>query len=319
MNVNRNSLERTREAFNALFVSTLDANENQGRQFVERLGRIVPSNAAKETYMWLLRTGGLRKWEGERVLNHFETWELSIEADEWEDSIEVDFKDLENDRIGLYAPQIAGMAEDVFWHYAVLFTDLLKSGFSTEIYNGENFFDTAHPNPGTNGGSTFSNKITRKLGQQAFKDIEDLPNDQLDRNGRRRGVSYDTLFVTSHNIRLAERLNDDEFVLADPTDPQSTYIKNEVRGTFDQIVELEYAEPAMDEMLFATDSRLVERIPPLLLQQVRTPQENGVTSPSMDSKYVWDQRKMPMGIDCEHGAGYGLPHAIAASDGTTPA
>jgi len=319
MDVNRQNLERIREQFSRLFFEALDANQNQGRQFVESLGRIVPSTASKETYMWMVRTGGLRKFEGERVLNRFKSHSLTIEADEYEDSLTVDFADIEKDRLGLHAPGIASMAEGVYWHYAVLFTELLENGWDNLCYNGENFFSSAHPNPeaapeAASAPATFSNTTDLELSVDSFRAMRQAPTKIVDRNGRRRGVKYNTLFVPTELTEKAESLNNDEYLLKDPADPTQGSYKNPVRGQFDKIVEMEYTSPSASSKYWATDSRYVNQIPPLLLQLVKSPDYSAVTNP--EDFQVWNARKQYHGTHCEHGAGYGLPHAIFGGTGT---
>jgi len=313
MDVNRQNLERIREEFSRLFYEVLEDNENQGREFVESLGRIVPSEASKETYNWMVRTGGLRKFEGERVLNRFRSYSLTIEADEYEDSLEIDLRDIERDRLGLYAPGIATMGEGVFWHYAVLFTELLENGFSEEAYDGVNFFGDDHPCEDDK--STFSNMTDLELSVEAFRAMRDAPTNILDRNGRRMGVKYDTLFVPTELKEKAQSLNNDEYLLQDPQDPSKGQYKNPVRGQFDDIVELEYTSASASSKYYAVDSSLTDSVPPLLLQQVKTPDYTAVTDP--EDFQVWNSRKVYHGTHCEHGAGYGLPHGIFGGEGTT--
>jgi len=312
MDVNRQNLERIRENFSRLFFEVLQSNQNQGREFVEKLGRIVPSSASKETYQWMVRTGGLRKFEGERVLNRFKSYDLTIEADEYEDSLEVDLRDIERDRLGMHAPGIASMAESVFWHYAVLFTDLLEGGFSVTAYDGANFFGTDHPCHDDK--DVFSNTSDLELSVEAFRAMKLAPTKILDRNGRRMGVKYDTLFVPTELEEKATSLNNDEYLLKDQSDPSLGSYKNPVRGQFDEIVELEYTSPSASTKYWAADSRLVETVPPMLLQQVKTPDYSAVTNPQ--DFQVWNSRKVYHGTHCEHGAGYGLPHAIFGGTGT---
>jgi len=312
MDVNRQNLERIRENFSRLFFEVLDSNENQGREFVEKLGRIVPSSASKETYQWMVRTGGLRKFEGERVLNRFKSYDLTIEADEYEDSLEIDLRDIERDRLGMHAPGIATMAESVYWHYAVLFTDLLENGFSVTAYDGADFFGTDHPCHDDQ--DVFSNTSDLELSVEAFRAMKLAPTNILDRNGRRMGVKYDTLFVPTELEEKATSLNNDEYLLVNQSDPSQGSYKNPVRGQFDEIVELEYTSPSASTKYWAADSRLVETVPPMLLQQVKTPDYSAVTNPQ--DFQVWNSRKVYHGTHCEHGAGYGLPHAVFGGTGT---
>lgn len=319
MDVNRRNLERVREEFSRLFFEALDANENQGRQFVESLGRIVPSSASKETYMWMVRTGGLRKFEGERVLNRFKSHDLTIEADEYEDSLQIDLRDIERDRLGLHSPGIMSMAEGVFWHYAVLFTQLLEAGWDNDCYDGVKFFSDAHPNPeaapeAAMDVDVFSNQTELELSVEAFREMKLAPTDILDRNGRRRGIKYDTLFVPTELEEKARTLNNDEYLLKDPADPTQGSYKNPVRGQFDNIVEMEYTTASASSKYWAADSSLVNQLPPMLLQLVKSPEYSAVTNP--EDFQVWNSRKVYHGIHCEHGAGYGLPHAVFGGKGT---
>lgn len=311
MDLNRHNLEAMREQFRRLFFEVLESNANQGREFVEALGTILPSNASKDTYLFMERTGGLSKFEGEKQLNRFKSHKLSVEADVYEDSLEIDKRDIKRDRMGLYAPGIASMGENVYWHYALLFTQLLEAGHSAECYDGSNFFATDHPCH--DGQDTFSNTTDLELSEEAFRTIRLAPTKIVDRNGRRMRIKYNTLFVPTELAEKAKTLNTHEYVQVNPADPSQGFKKNPVKGQFDRIIELEYASSA--KRYYAVDSRYTQSVPPLILQLVESPEYSAVTDP--DDSHVFKTGKVLHGIECEHGAGYGIPHPIFAGKGIT--
>ncbi|MEZ5743414.1 MAG: Mu-like prophage major head subunit gpT family protein [Sphingomonadaceae bacterium] len=70
---------------------------------------------------------------------------FKIENRKFESTVEVQRTDIEDDRIGVYGP----LFEDLGRHTAEfpdeLFAELVASGFASECYDGQFFFDTDHP------------------------------------------------------------------------------------------------------------------------------------------------------------------------------
>lgn len=141
MIINQGNLGRLYTGFKTSFSSGLGMADPQW----QRLATRVPSSTREEKYGWLGKLPGMREWVGDRVLNNIEMHDYAIKNKTWEDTIVVPREDIEDDQFGVYAPLFEEMGRSVAAHPNQLVFDLLKAGFSTACYDGQDFFDTDHP------------------------------------------------------------------------------------------------------------------------------------------------------------------------------
>ena len=111
----------------------------------QKVAMRVASGSKSSTYGWLGQWPGFREWVGDRVVKDMKTHEYSITNKHWESTVGVNRDDIEDDEIGVYGPMFEemGRASKVFPDELVF--KLLAGGFSTQCYDGQNFFDTDHP------------------------------------------------------------------------------------------------------------------------------------------------------------------------------
>lgn len=105
----------------------------------------VTSSSGAETYPWLKDIPGIREWIGERIIHNLEAADYTIKNRRFEQTIGVIRDDIEDDRIGLYAPLFGEMGRASRQHPDVLVFGLLKGGFAARCYDGQYYFDTDHP------------------------------------------------------------------------------------------------------------------------------------------------------------------------------
>jgi phage major head subunit gpT-like protein len=110
-----------------------------------KVATVVPSTTKSNTYGWLGKFPGLKKWIGDRDLKNMKAHSYSVTNEKFESSVVVSKDDIEDDEIGIYAPlaQEAGRASEV--HPDELVFPLLKNGFVEICYDGQPFFDDEHP------------------------------------------------------------------------------------------------------------------------------------------------------------------------------
>jgi len=118
-----------------------------------RIATRVPSTGPSETYGWLGQWPKLREWIGDKQFKSLEAFGYSIVNKDFESSVEVDRNDIEDDRLGVYAPMFEESGRSASVHIDELVFDLAALGNSTVCYDGQFFFDTDHPEFG----STVSN------------------------------------------------------------------------------------------------------------------------------------------------------------------
>jgi len=119
--------------------------QSQAKPQYTKVATVVPSTTKSNTYGWLGKFPGLKKWIGDRDLKNMKAHSYSVTNEKFESSVVVSKDDIEDDEIGIYAPlaQEAGRASEV--HPDELVFPLLKAGFVDVCYDGQPFFDDEHP------------------------------------------------------------------------------------------------------------------------------------------------------------------------------
>lgn len=137
-----------RQNLSALFTGykTIFNNAFQGaKSLYEKVAMTVPSSAAQEVYAWLGNTTRFREWLGDRVIQNLSNHDFTIKNKEFENTVSVKRRDIEDDSYGVYNPLFAQLGEDARTHPDELVFALMSLGFSTPCYDGQYFFDTDHP------------------------------------------------------------------------------------------------------------------------------------------------------------------------------
>lgn len=101
----------------------------------------------------------MRKWIGEKSVKALAAFVYTIVNDDFEATVEVDRNDIEDDQLGIYAPQaqMAGFSAKQLPDEIV--ADLINGVFTQHCFDGQYMCDTDHP---VNGASV-SNKGTKAL------------------------------------------------------------------------------------------------------------------------------------------------------------
>jgi len=105
----------------------------------------VPSVGAANQYAWLGDIPGMKKWVGPRQINALKAYNYFLENEDWEDTIAVPRKNIEDDMEGIFAPRFTAMGRAVGAAKDMLVFAALRNGFSTDCYDKQSFFDTDHP------------------------------------------------------------------------------------------------------------------------------------------------------------------------------
>lgn len=113
--------------------------------FWEKVAMLVPSTTAEEQYPWLADLDDLREWIGERVVKALAVHSYSIRNKPFEQTIGVSRDAIEDDTYAVFGPRFAMLGDNAKRHPDKLVFALLKAGFDTLCYDGQNFFDTDHP------------------------------------------------------------------------------------------------------------------------------------------------------------------------------
>lgn len=141
MLINSGNLKTLGTGFNAAFKRGL------GQAAAQRaiIATVVPSSTKSNEYGWLGKVPNMRKWLGDRVVQNIATHDYAIKNEDFELTLGVDRNDIEDDNVGIYTPLFEEMGRSADAHPEQLVWDLLKAGWATPCYDGQNFFDTDHP------------------------------------------------------------------------------------------------------------------------------------------------------------------------------
>jgi len=146
------NLQSINDMVNLAFNDQLSAATTKFGKFTHE----VTSSGAAEVYPRLNMLPGLREWTGDRVANSLSVTTFQIVNRLFEDTISIARTDVEDDRFGLLTEGGAGLAEAAARLPDLLVAAAMKTGHQTICYDGQNFFDTAHPDFTSAGGNTTS-------------------------------------------------------------------------------------------------------------------------------------------------------------------
>lgn len=137
----------SRESITALFINLKTtfnrAFEAAPSDWVDT-AMLVPSGSGQNDYKWLSNFPRMKKWIGDKVIKQLEAFTYTIVNDDWEATVEVDRNDLEDDNLGIYAPQaqMAGFSARQLPDEIV--SDLKNNAFANLCYDGQYFYDSDH-------------------------------------------------------------------------------------------------------------------------------------------------------------------------------
>lgn len=112
---------------------------------VDTVAMRVSSQAASEDYGWMGSFPQLREWVGPRVVHKLKAHGFTIENRDFESTVSISRNDFKDDRLGIYKPMFQEMGVLAKQHPDELLFSLLASGFTHTGYDGQPFFDAAHP------------------------------------------------------------------------------------------------------------------------------------------------------------------------------
>lgn len=139
--VTAQALTDIRVGFNKKF----EDGKTKAMPMFTEIATVIQSTTASNTYGWLGQAPGFREWIGDRVLKSIKEHSYAIKNKDWESTVEVDRNDIEDDNLGVYSPLMEEMGYAASVHPDELVFPLLKAGFTTSCYDGQNYFDSDHP------------------------------------------------------------------------------------------------------------------------------------------------------------------------------
>lgn len=141
MEINAQNLRAVYTAVNTAF--------NNGRatyqQLYQRIATVVPSNNMTEDYSWIGEFARFKEWVGERDVKKMSANRYTLTNIKFEATEGIPAEYIEDDNYGLLMPKFQDMGYAASTHPDELVFDLVGRGFTSQCYDGQNFFDIEHP------------------------------------------------------------------------------------------------------------------------------------------------------------------------------
>ncbi|HHT9137378.1 MAG TPA: Mu-like prophage major head subunit gpT family protein [Candidatus Wunengus sp. YC60] len=302
MLINKPTLEAIFINMKTTFLNAFDAAPSQWA----RIAMLVPSSVKQHDYAWLSTFPKMRKWISEKVIKSLAAYKYSIINDDWETTIEVDRNDIEDDNLGIYAPQaqMAGYSAKQLPDEIV--SDLVNNGFTSLCYDGKAFFATNHPVAGASvsnkasGGSSPLSIATLAAAQASYGAGRVALRKMKDEEGRPLNIMPNILYVppaledTARALLTVDRLEDGK--------------ANPYKGTAELIVD---ARLTSDTAWFLMDT--TKPIKPFIYQERKAPVFVEQTNPQADDVFM--RKKFKFGAEARGAGGYGFWQLVYGSVG----
>lgn len=302
MQVHPANLREIYRNLNAAFQREFQAAPNRWQQVATR----IPSAAALNTYAWIGYFPKMREWLGEKAIRQLEGRKYEIVNKDWEATVAVRRNHIEDDQLGIYAPQaqMAGYAAAQLPDELVF--GLLAHGFEGLCYDGQPFFDAAHPV----GAKTVSNKGTKRLDISSYAKAKSGYGaartallEMKDEEGRPLGVRPNVLAVPPALEAEARILTEaDHFKGDDP---------NPYRGTATVVVDERLTASAAWFLLDAS-----KPLKPLIYQERKAPEfkaQDELQGAASDA--VFNRGEFRYSVECRGNAGYAFWQLAYGSTG----
>lgn len=108
------------------------------------ISTIAPSDGADESYGILGSMPSVREYLGDRQYSKLRGATYTLANKEWEASLEIEKKDIADDRLSLYDGAVTSLAQRAARHPDKLLMTAIVNGESTACFDGQYFFDTDH-------------------------------------------------------------------------------------------------------------------------------------------------------------------------------
>lgn len=265
----------------------------------EQIAMEVPSTTDTESYNWFGTVPAMREWIGDRKFSGLDSQTYSLQNKDWESSIEVDRNAIEDDRIGIIRPRISQLASEARRHQeAGMIAAVIAGNTATGLaYDGQQFFDTDHKDPGATFQTNQSNKLTG-TGTTAAQIRADYDAARAamfnlkDGEGRPMGITPSHVLVPPA-LEGAFR----QLLNADMVPDASAGVTNIWKGSAGLLVS-PYLTDANDWYLLA----LNQPVKPFIFQNRRPVQFTALDSPTAEN--VFRRKKFQYGVDARYAFGY---------------
>lgn len=305
MLVNQSSIAAVFVNLKATFNKAFDAAPSAW----EKVAMRIPSAGSQNDYAWIENFPKMRKWVGDKVIRDLKAGKYVLINDDFEATIGVRRNDIEDDNLGIYAPQAqnAGFSAKQ-WPDELVFAKI-NLAFDEPCYDGKAFCATNHPviNPATNKGTSVSNKgtavlscATQAAAMASFGAARTAMRNFKDNEGRSLNIIPNVLLVPPALENVAwVLLNNDQLEDGKP---------NPYKGTAELVVD---ARLISSTAWFVLDT--TKPVRPFIFQERKKPEF--VQQTKADSDDVFMRGEYKFGVESRGAAGFGFWQLCYGSTG----
>lgn len=297
--INKSTLDAVFQNLKTTFNKAFDATPATW----EKIAMLVPSGSSQNDYKWLSNFPRMRKWIGDKAVKALEAFGYTVTNDDWEATVEVNRNDIEDDNLGIYAPQaqMAGYSAKQLPDEIVF--DLVNGGFANACYDGQYFFDTDHEVAGasvSNKGTVALSIATLAAAQASYGAARTAMKKFKDDEGRPLNITPNILLVppaledTANALMTNDRLEDGK--------------PNPYKGTAEVVVD---ARLTSDTAWFLLDT--TKPVKPFIYQERKKPVF--VQQTDMNADNVFMRKKYRFGAEARAAGGYGFWQLAYGSTG----
>lgn len=296
MIINQGTMQDIFNNFNVIFNKRMDETQVD----YPRIAMVVPSESSEETYTWFGQLPSMREWITGREIVNFAAHSYNIKNKDFELTVSIGRNDIEDDRIGLFAPMLQDLAEQAKRQPDNLVFSLLPIAFEEKCYDDEPFISDSHYLDAAEKKTKQSNKGIYKLSIESYQlaraqmlTIKGVDNKSLK-------IVPDLLLVSPQNEGLARQI-----LFADTINGTTNVYKN----TAELMVVPELADTP--EMWFLLCTK--KAVKPFVFQDRRKARLIAKNKDSDDNVFL--DKEYIYGVDMRCNAGYGLWHLAFGSTG----
>ena len=270
----------------------------------QKIAMLVPSGSSQNDYTWLSNFPRMRKWIGDKAVKALEAFKYTIVNDDFEATVEVDRNHIEDDTLGIYAPQAEMAGHSAAQLPDEIVFDLVDNGFNNTCYDGQYFFDTDHPvgdGVVSNKGTVALSVATQAAAQASYGAARTAMRKVKDDEGRPLNITPNVLLVppaledTANALMKNDRLEDGK--------------PNPYKGTAEVVVD---ARLTSDTAWFLLDT--TKPVKPIIYQERK--KAVFVQQTDMNADDVFNRRKFKFGAEARAAGGYGFWQTAYGSTGT---
>lgn len=269
-----------------------------------KIATLITSDTEEQRHVWLSQLPELRKWVGERVVNNLRTRVTSVINDEFESTFAIPRAKFEDDKIGAYAPSVSMLGERSALWPDKLVIDALKAGTQVKTYDGQYFFDEAHPqDPDRPGVGTAQSNLffSKALSAENYAAVRAAMMSYKDDFGVPLEVVPDLLVVPPALETTARKILNAEFIgQVYGSNTAAAMETNVLKGTADVLVLPRLAGQDTTWYLLST-KRVVK---PFIFQQRIAPEFAFLNRPT--DVNVFSQREFQFGVRARGAGDYSL-------------